>query len=97
MQVHFASHELERCYADEQAAIRAWGPIVGPRYAVRVALPYQAGSLEDLGTYQVLHLHPLKGERAGQWALGLQGRWRLIVELQGDDILVREVSNHYGD
>ena len=47
-----------------------------------------------------LDCHPLKGERAGQYAVTLLGRWRLVFTLQGNTaeiIRIEEVSKHYGD
>jgi len=29
-------------------------------------------------------LHPLKGERRGQWAAPISGNWRLIFEFDGE-------------
>jgi len=28
-------------------------------------------------------LHPLKGERKGQWAVSVSGNWRLVFEFDG--------------
>jgi toxin HigB-1 len=30
-------------------------------------------------------LHPLKGDRKGQWAVWVSGNWRLIFTFDGDD------------
>lgn len=30
-------------------------------------------------------LHPLKGDRSGQWAASVSGNWRLIFEFDGED------------
>lgn len=30
-------------------------------------------------------LHPLKGDRSGQWAASVSGNWRLIFEFEGED------------
>ncbi|MBI2171777.1 MAG: type II toxin-antitoxin system RelE/ParE family toxin [Chloroflexi bacterium] len=98
MDLTFASRQLERCYTDEVEAARTWGPQVGRRYIERVTLLYKVRSLQELMTFRALRLHPLKGDRANQWAMMLQGRWRLIVELQdARTLVIREVTNHYGD
>ena len=31
-------------------------------------------------------LHPLKGERHGQWAVSVSGNWRLVFEFEGTNI-----------
>jgi proteic killer suppression protein len=30
-------------------------------------------------------LHPLKGERRGQWAVSVSGNWRLVFAFEGTD------------
>ena len=36
-----------------------------------------AKDLKALGTLATLNLHPLKGERKGQWSVTVSGNWRL--------------------
>lgn len=31
-------------------------------------------------------LHPLKGERRGQWAVSVSANWRLVFEFDGADV-----------
>jgi toxin HigB-1 len=31
-------------------------------------------------------LHPLKGNRKGQWAVSVSGNWRLVFEFDGEDV-----------
>jgi proteic killer suppression protein len=33
-----------------------------------------------------LRLHPLRGERQGQWAVSVSGNWRVVFEFDGPDI-----------
>jgi proteic killer suppression protein len=37
-----------------------------------------AETLEQVGRFPGWKLHPLKGERKGQWSLMVTGNWRLI-------------------
>ena len=98
MQVAFASRQLERSYADEADASRRWGPQVGRRYLMRVRLLEEAMAFEELFAFQSLRLHPLRGDRSGEWAITLQGRWRLIIERSDErTVVVKEVMSHYGD
>lgn len=98
MDVEFGSRGLERCYQREGEAARAWGPQVGRRYIQRVNLLYVVERFQDLFAFQSLRLHPLKGEREGEWALALHGRWRLIL-VKDDErkVTIKEVISHYGD
>ena len=98
MNIEFSTGQLHRCFQSEIEAIREWGPQVGPRYIRRVLLLQAADSFADLFSIQTLRLHPLRGGRAGEWALTIRGGWRIIVERSADDTLVvKEVSSHYGD
>lgn len=98
LNVSFASRKLECCHADEGHPARAWGTPFARGYVLRVSLLYTTRPFEDVGTLRTLRLHPLRGKRNGQWAITLQGRWRLIVKaLDAGGILVQEVSNHYDD
>ena len=41
---------------------------------------------------------PLKGDRAGQYAMTLTGNYRLVVEVIGDDsVRVLNVEDYHGD
>ena len=62
-----------------------------------MALLLDAEKFEDLFFATSLHLHPLVGNRRGQYSMTLQGRWRMIVTLNADTVTVEEVSNHHGD
>ena len=35
-----------------------------------------------------LFLHPLKGDRKGQWAITVSGNWRITFAFDGEDIIV---------
>lgn len=99
MEVLFASNKLARCYQDQRRATQAWGPEIGPLYIARVTTLMAAVKFADLFEIKSLYLHPLTGDRQGQYALTIQGRWRLIITLddQQQVITLEEVSNHYGD
>jgi proteic killer suppression protein len=40
---------------------------------------------EHLNLLPGARLHPLKGERKGQWAVSVSGNWRLVFEFAGED------------
>ena len=96
MNVSFRSRKLARCYADINLAIREWGPDVGRRYVRRVDLPRAARSIEDLWPQRALDLHPLRGNRAGQHALRITGRMRLIVTFSDTGARIEEVVDYHG-
>ena len=97
MEVDFRTRRLERCAQHVAAAVRAWGPEVGPRYIERVQLLQEIPSLESLFSFRALGFHPLRGDRRGQFALRLTGRMRLIVErgpVEGSVTVVEVVDYH---
>ena len=98
MEVHFATNRLKRCYENSTRAFQEWGPDVARRYIQRVETLYAVERFEELYTIRALRLHPLTGDRAGEYAITLIGRWRVIVVSECDhQVHVKEVTNHYGD
>jgi proteic killer suppression protein len=95
MDVRYRTRRLQRCAASRAEAIKRWGPKVAERYHQRLALIRSVDSLQELGPSRALHLHPLKGARAGTWALNLTEQWRLIVRPVDHGVIVEEVSRHY--
>jgi len=99
VEVQFRTHDLERCFESYREATRRWGPEVARRYIQRINLLLAARDFNELYHIRALRLHALTGGRTGQFAMTLQGRWRLIVvpNETGDVVRVEEVTNHYGD
>lgn len=101
MQVEFAKPQLRRCFESQQTALGAWPEAIAKRYIMTIKLMYSAKSLGDLARLPSLRLEKLQGEKKGVWSMRLNRGWRLtftVVKVDGVEILmVREVSNHYGD
>lgn len=56
-----------------------------------------AVSLSEIPPLKSIGLHQLKGDRAGQWSMRLNGRWRLVFEwLDGAACNVEIVDYHKG-
>lgn len=56
-----------------------------------------ARSLSDLSPLASVGLHKLKGDRAGQWAMTVNGPWRICFEFRrGDAFDVEVVDYHRG-
>ena len=99
MELRFRNTDLLRCYEEESRASRSWGPTVGLKYIQRVTVLRAVERFTDLFQIRSLQLHALKGNRKGQHAIIIHGRWRLIVTYDKDEklLFVEEVSSHYGD
>ena len=98
MDVEFRTRRLERCFERVSMAVREWGPEVGPRYVERVRAIQRARDFEHLYGFRALDLHPLRGDRRGQYAIRLTGRMRLIIERgdEPDTVIVVEVVDYHG-
>ena len=56
-----------------------------------------ANTLQDLSPLRSVGLHKLKGERKKQWAMTVNGRWRICFEFRkGDAFDVEIVDYHKG-
>jgi toxin HigB-1 len=56
-----------------------------------------AVSLHDLSPLKSVGLHKLKGDRKGQWAMTVNGPWRICFEFRkGDAYNVEIVDYHKG-
>jgi toxin HigB-1 len=56
-----------------------------------------AKSLQDLSSLKSVGLHKLKGDRKGQWAMTVNGPWRICFEFRkGDAFDVEIVDYHRG-
>ncbi len=100
MEVRFRTRKLEREYMESKRAIQEYGEVVARRYVERINIIKHAMDIEQLETLPGLDCHALKGDRAGQWAVKLTGRMRLIFTVHGElreIVRIEEVSKHYGD
>ena len=100
MEIAFRTLKLQRQYERSADAMRAYGQQVGRRYIARINLIKHARDIEEVGRLPGLDCHPLKGDRAGQWAVALTGFHRLIFTLEGNRLeiaMIEEVSKHYDD
>jgi len=52
-------------------------PVLKDRLTRKLDMLNSAKELRDLSAPPSNHLHPLHGEREGQWAISVNGPWRL--------------------
>ena len=99
MIIKFRNNTLRKNYEDVNEGSREWGHQVARSYVKRIDQIEAMPTFHGLFSISSLRLHPLKGNRQGQYALTLTGRYRLIIERDEDTdtVLVSEVSNHYDD
>jgi proteic killer suppression protein len=56
---------------------------------------HRARSLDALSPLKSVGLHKLKGGRKGQWAMTINGRWRLVFEFRDGDAYDVEVTDYH--
>jgi proteic killer suppression protein len=54
-----------------------------------------ATSLKDLSPLKSVGLHRLKGDRQGQWAMNVNGPWRICFEFRNGDAFEVEIVNYH--
>lgn len=54
-----------------------------------------AKRLQDLSPLKSVHLHKLKGARRNQWAMTVNGRWRIVFEFRDGDAFEVEIADYH--
>jgi proteic killer suppression protein len=98
MEIRFHTSKLRRCFEDSGRAVREWGADVGTRYVQRLLVLQASERLDDVYENRAFDLHPLRGDRRGQYAIRLTGAVRLIVTADADrrGVTVEEVTDYHG-
>ena len=98
MEIEFATNRLAAAGLSLSEATRLFGVPIGRKYIQRLAILRAADKFAQLYGHRALRLHPLKGNRAGQYAMTLTGNYRLIVErISEDELRVLDVEDYHGD
>jgi toxin HigB-1 len=54
-----------------------------------------ATSLKDISPLKSVGLHKLRGDRQGQWAMTVNGPWRICFEFRGGDAFEVEIVDYH--
>jgi proteic killer suppression protein len=77
---------------------RLFGVPIGRKYVQRLAVLRATEKFTQLYGHRALRLHPLKGNRAGQFSMTLTGNYRLVIEkVQEDKVRIMDVEDYHGD
>jgi proteic killer suppression protein len=72
-----------------------WAGLDAQRASIRLNQLDAAHALDDLGRLRSVGLHKLGGDRAGFWAVSINGPWRLVFRFNaGDAFDVEIVDDH---
>jgi proteic killer suppression protein len=65
------------------------------RAKMRVAMLHSARSLDDSSPLKSVGLHKLTGDRKGQWAMTINGPWRLCFRFEDGHAWDVEIINYH--
>ena len=98
MDIDFAAARLLRTSRSLSEATRLYGVPIGRKYIQRLAIIRAVEEFSHLYGHRALRLHPLSGDRAGQYAMTLTGNFRLIIERVSEDrVRILGVEDYHGD
>ncbi len=100
MDIQFRTNKLEKAYLNSNDGVRLLGAERDRKFVQRIDLIGEARNIDELSILPGLHWHPLKGTRAGQFAVTLTGNFRLILTIVEDTpntVCVEEVIDYHGD
>lgn len=87
MEIESIRHKALRAFFTEGKAKGLPGDLVG-RLGKMLAFIDAASDLDELATPPNYGLHPLVGDRAGEWAMTVSRNWRMTFSLNGNGALI---------
>jgi len=99
MEFEFENKKLECLYVEEKGAKKYPSDIVDSFFEL-MAVISSAPDESEFRKLKYLHFEKLTHSLTDR-SMRLKGRWRLIIELRdtasGRTVVIKEISNHYGD
>jgi len=98
VKIEFATNRLADASVSLSEASRLFGIPIGRKYIQRLAVLRATDKFTQLYGLRALRLHPLKGDRAGQYSITLTGNYRLTIEkVEEDQVRIIDVEDYHGD
>jgi toxin HigB-1 len=72
-----------------------WSGLDEQRAQLRLGQLDAAKALNDLGQLRSVGLHKLSGDRAGCWAVSINGPWRLVFRFEAGDAFEVEIVDYH--
>ena len=92
MVVNFGNRATERFARDGKSKFA--GMDIAKAMA-RLQVLNAASSLDDIPPLKSVGLHTLSGDRQGQWAMTINGPWRLVFRFRGGHAEDVEIVDYY--
>ncbi|WP_089724670.1 type II toxin-antitoxin system RelE/ParE family toxin [Candidatus Thiosymbion oneisti] len=94
MRVKSIRHKgLKRLFEQDDASRLT--PMMVPKIRNILAALTFADDLSQLDMMPGWRLHPLTGDRQGQWSITVTGNWRLVFEAEGDEIMNLNLEDYH--
>jgi toxin HigB-1 len=90
--VSYANRATERFASEGKSKFS--GMDIAKAYA-RLKILRTAGSLDDIPPFKSIGLHPLVGDRQGQWAMTINGPWRLVFRFENGNAYDVEIVDYH--
>ena len=98
MYMVFSSNRLASAGQNLSEATRMFGVSIGRKYIQRLGVLRAVGTFAELVGLRAFRLHQLTGNRAGQYAINLTGKFRLMIErISEDSVHIVGVEDHHGN
>ena len=92
MIVSFANRPTERFARDGKSKFTGMDV---PRAMARLQVLHAATSLGDIPPLKSVGLHSLSGDRQGQWAMTINGPWRLVFRFRDGNAVDVEIVDYH--
>jgi toxin HigB-1 len=98
VEIEFASNRMYAAGRSLSEATRLFGVPIGRKYIQRLAVLRAIDKFTELYEHRALRLHPLRGDRAGQYTMTLTGNYRLTFErISEETIRILSVEGYHGN
>jgi len=96
--IEFSTNRLAEVSVSLSEANRLLGVPIARKYLQRLAVLRATDKFTQLFGHRALRLHPLKGNRTGQYSITLTGNYRLIIEkIEEDTVRIIDVEDYHGN
>lgn len=98
MKLEFSTNRFAESSLSLSMASRQFGVPIGRKYIQRLVILRAVDKFTQLFGMRALRLHPLKGNRTGQYSITLTANYRLIIEKIAEDAArIVDVEDYHGD
>ena len=85
--------DLRRFYEDDDPTGLPAASV--PRIRNMLAALVFADRIENLNAMPGWKLHPLTGDRRGQWSLTVTKNWRIVFRIEGDEVTDLDFEDYH--